>query len=80
MSELPRNVSDSADSRPAGKPNASFLRIVGAVLSAFIGIRKRQAADGDAAIKPVHVVIAGIVGGLLFIALLVTVVRMVVAR
>ena len=55
--------------------------MVGAVLSAFVGIRKRPAADRDhVAIKPAHVVIAGVIGGLLFIALLITVVRLVVAR
>lgn len=60
---------------------ASFLQVVGAVLSAFVGIRKRQAADRDqVAIKPAHVILAGVIGGLLFIALLVTVVRFVVAR
>lgn len=62
----------------AAPKHASFFQVVGAVLSAFIGIRKQQAADRDVSIRPVHVVIAGIVGGLLFIGLLVAVVRLVV--
>ena len=62
-------------------PTAGFFQVVGAVLSAFAGIRKRQSADRDhARIKPIHIVVAGIIGGLLFIATLVAVVRFVVAR
>jgi len=51
------------------------------VLSAFIGIRKRQSAEAaHAVVKPAHVVAAGIICALLFIAVLVTVVRFVIAR
>jgi hypothetical protein len=68
-------------SRSAGPaPKAGFLRVVGAVLSAFVGIRKSHAAHRDVAIKPAHVVIAGVIAALVFIAILVTVVRLVVAR
>ena len=63
------------------KPAPHFLRVVGAVLSAFVGIRKRQSAERDhVAIKPAHVVVAGVIGALLFIALLVTIVRVVLPR
>jgi Protein of unknown function (DUF2970) len=63
-------------SKPAG-----FLRVVVAVLWAFLGIRKRQGADQDrVAIKPAHVIVAGVIGGLLFIAILITVVRLIVTR
>ena len=72
--------SPSPSASPSPGPNASFFRVVGAVLSAFVGIRKRQAADRDVAIKPAHVVIAGIIAGLVFIAVIVTVVRLVVPR
>ena len=78
MSEIRPPVSPPSENRPA---TASFFHAVGAVLSAFVGIRKRPAADRDhVAIKPAHVVIAGVISGLLFIALLITVVRLVVAR
>lgn len=78
MSEIRPPISPPSENRHA---EASFLHVVGAVLSAFVGIRKRPAADRDhVAIKPAHVVIAGVIGGLLFIALLITVVRLVVAR
>jgi amino acid transporter len=70
------------DHQPTPPPQqASFLRVVGAVLSAFIGIRKRQAADNDhVAIKPAHIVVAGIIGALLLIATLVTLVHFIIAR
>ncbi len=65
-----------------GKPEqVSFLRVVGTVLSAFIGIRKRQSAEAaHQQIKPVHVIVAGIIGALVFIAILVTLVRFIIAR
>jgi amino acid transporter len=65
-----------------GKPErASFLRVVGTVLSAFIGIRKRSSAEvAHQQIKPAHVVVAGIIGALVFIAILVTLVRFIIAK
>lgn len=60
---------------------ASFIHALGAVLSAFIGIRKRHSADkGHVVIKPVHIIVAGICGALLFIATLVTLVHFIIAR
>ena len=51
------------------------------VLSAFIGIRKRSAAEAaHQTIKPAHVVVAGILCALVFIALLVTLVRFIITR
>ena len=61
--------------------SAGFLRVIVTVLSAFIGIRKKQAADQDhIVVKPAHIVAAGVICGLLFIATLVTVVRLIIAR
>ena len=61
--------------------SAGFIQVVGAVLSAFVGIRRRQAADRDhIAVKPAHLIVAGVLCALLFIASLVIVVRLVVAR
>ena len=70
------------DPQPNPSPQqAGFLHVVGAVLSAFIGIRKRQSADKDhVAIKPAHIIVAGVIGALLFIATLVTLVRFIIAR
>jgi amino acid transporter len=51
------------------------------VLSAFIGIRKRTAAEAaHAVVKPQHVIVAGIIGALVFIAVLVTLVRFIITR
>lgn len=70
------------DPQPNPPPQqASFIHVVGAVLSAFIGIRKRQPADKDhVVIRPAHIIVAGIIGALLFIATLITLVRFIVTR
>jgi Protein of unknown function (DUF2970) len=69
---------------PLPKPppqQASFIHVVGAVLSAFIGIRKKPAADQDhIVIKPVHIIAAGVICALLFIAALITLVRFIITR
>ena len=62
-------------------PKTGFLRIVGTALSAFIGIRKRSAAEAALqTIKPAHVVVAFILSVMVFIALLVTLVRFIITR
>jgi amino acid transporter len=69
-------------SSPPGQPGSpGFLRVVGTVLSAFVGIRKRASAEAaHQTIKPAHVIVAGIIGALCFIAILVTVVRFIISR
>lgn len=43
-------------------------QIAKAVMHAFIGIRKKSDLEHDAeALKPVHVIIGGLIGGLLFV-------------
>jgi hypothetical protein len=59
----------------------SFGATVKAVFWSFFGVRKKSDYEKDAAqLNPVHVVIAGVIGALLFIGLLVTVVHVVVAK
>lgn len=59
----------------------SFFRVVVAVLWAFLGIRKKSALEQDRAmIRPAHVIVAGIIGALLFITILVTLVRFIISR
>jgi len=63
-----------------GEPSkrTSPLQAVAAVLSAFIGIRKSSARDRDlATVKPLHVVIAGVVAAAIFVIAIVTVVRLI---
>ena len=59
---------------------AGFLAVAKAVFWSFFGIRKRSDHEADSvAFKPAHVVIAGIVGGALFVFVLVMVVRFIIA-
>lgn len=57
----------------------SFVRSVFAVLSAFIGIRKRQHADADFRhIRPLHVIVAGLLMVGLFVGSVLLVVQSIV--
>jgi hypothetical protein len=54
----------------------SPLRAISAVLSAFVGIRKSSARDSDLAhLRPVHVIVAGVIVAALFVTILVTLVH-----
>jgi DUF2970 family protein len=69
----------NTDGPPARK--AGFLQIALAVFWGFFGVRKRRNLDRDmASIKPQHVVVAGLIGALLFIATLILIVRLVIAN
>lgn len=58
----------------------SPLRAVLAVLWAFFGIRKGAERDKDlASIKPLHLLIAGVLMGALFILVITTIVRVVMS-
>ena len=64
----------AAASRPL-----SFVQTVKAVAWSFLGIRKRSGYEADVdQLNPVHVIVAGIIGALIFIAALVATVRWVV--
>ena len=55
---------------------ATPLQVVKAVLSAFIGIRKRAAHERDVVtLTPLQVIVAGIIGAVIFVLSLVTLVR-----
>ena len=59
----------------------SFGATMKAVFWSFFGVRKRQDYENDAAqLNPVHVIIAGLIGAALFIAVLIFIVRLVVAK
>jgi heme/copper-type cytochrome/quinol oxidase subunit 2 len=60
---------------------ASFGATLKAVCWSFCGIRKKSDYEKDAAqLNPVHVIIAGLIAVLIFIVILVTVVKIVVAK
>ena len=53
-----------------------FLRAVGAVLSAFVGIRKRHSAAADfASTRPLHIIAAGILSVALFVGVILLIVQ-----
>jgi type IV secretory pathway TrbF-like protein len=55
---------------------ATPLQVAKAVLSAFIGIRKRAAHEHDAVtITPLQVIVAGVIGAAVFVLSLVILVR-----
>ncbi len=59
--------------------NATFWQTVRAVFWSFFGVRKRSDYERDAArLNPVHVVIAGFIGALIFILILILIVKSVV--
>ena len=66
--------------RQAVGRKGSFLQTLKAVAWSFFGVRKGADYERDVSeLNPVHLVIAGIVGALLFIAALVLVVNLVLA-
>jgi hypothetical protein len=57
---------------------SSPLRAVSAVLGAFIGIRKSADRDKDlASLKPIHVIVAGVIAAAVFVIVLVMLVRLI---
>lgn len=58
----------------------SFLATMKAVLWSFFGVRKRKDYESDAAnLNPVHVIIAALIGVMIFIGLLMVAVRFAVS-
>jgi Protein of unknown function (DUF2970) len=64
------------DDRP---PSGRFLQTIGAVAWSFFGVRRAADYERDVQrLNPVHVVIAGVIGAAIFIAVLVILVKWVV--
>jgi hypothetical protein len=60
---------------------ASFAQTARAVFWSFFGVRKRAHYEADAEqLNPVHVIVMGILGAALFIAVLLSIIRFVVLR
>ena len=69
------------DEQDVVKREASFAATVKAVMWSFFGVRKKRDYEKDAAeLNPVHVLIAGVIGAVLFILILLTIVHFVVAK
>lgn len=57
---------------------ASFLAVVKAVFWSFLGVRKKKDYESDSvSISPVQVIVAGLIGAVLFVLTLVMVVKLV---
>ena len=67
-----------------GKPaprKASYGASMKAVFWSFFGVRKRKDYEHDSAnLNPVHVIIAGLIGVLVFIGMLILAVKFAVSR
>jgi hypothetical protein len=71
----------STDLKTAAARKGSFLGTLRAVAWSFFGVRRRRGLEQDVSqLNPVHVVIAGVLGGLLFVLGLLLLVNWLVAR
>jgi hypothetical protein len=69
------------DLKQASRRKMSFAATVKAVLWSFFGVRKKSDYEKDTAqLNPVHVIIAGVIAALIFIATLIVIVKLVVAN
>lgn len=69
------------DLKQASERKASFGATMKAVFWSFFGIRKRADYEKDAAsLNPVHVIIAGLMGAVVFIGVLILLVRFAVSQ
>jgi hypothetical protein len=69
--------------KPENKPQckASFGATLKAVFWSFFGVRKRSDYEKDAQqLNPVHVIIAGLIGALIFVVTLILIVKSVVGK
>lgn len=69
----------SADLKQAAARPLSFLQTVKAVAWSFVGLRKGAGYQQDVQkLNPVHVIVAGLIGAILFVLTIVALVRWVV--
>jgi uncharacterized membrane protein len=68
-----------SDLNEATRRPMSFLQTVKAVAWSFLGIRKRAGYEQDVQqLNPVHVIVAGVIGAVLFVLSLLLLVRWIV--
>lgn len=69
------------DLKEAAQRRGSFVQTIQAVAWSFFGVRRGKDHDEDMAkLNPVHVIIAGILGAVLFVLTLLVIVSMVVSK
>ena len=70
---------DERESSAPSARRATFVQTIKAVLWSFFGVRKASDYERDAAeLNPVHVIVAGVIGAAIFVAVLILIVRSVV--
>jgi hypothetical protein len=63
------------------KKKSSFIQSMKAVMWGFLGVRKQSGLQEDvASLSFVHIIIAGVVGALIFMAVLLLIVKAVVSN
>ena len=63
------------------KKKSSFIQSMKAVMWGFLGVRKQSGLKEDvASLSFVHIIIAGVVGALIFMAVLLLIVKVVVSN
>ena len=68
----------SLQQQPGANREAGFLQVIGAVFWSFFGVRRKAAGEHDmVTIKPLHVVVAGLLGAAIFIFVLIVLVKIV---
>ena len=81
MTDLPPRNPPLPPSGAEPAPEAGFLRVLAAVFSSFLGIRRKAAGERDiVTIKPVHVIIAGLLGAAIVVAVLVALVTVITRK
>jgi hypothetical protein len=60
---------------------AGFLSVMRAVFWSFLGIRRKASGERDMiTIKPVHVIVAGLLGAAIFVTVLIVLVAMITRK
>ena len=76
---MPESDPGREQERNAACRPPTFLRVVLAVFWSFFGVRKGRDLLADASsIKPQHLIVAGLLGGLLLVATLILLVRFII--
>jgi hypothetical protein len=72
---------EASPTKDVVRRRASFAQTARAVFWSFFGVRKRAHYERDAEqLNPVHVIVMGILGAALFIAVLLSIIKFVVLR
>ena len=77
----PTDPPEKAPGTEPEPPPATFLQVMRAVFWSFFGIRKRAAGERDAVtIKPLHVILAGLLGAAILVAAVLTLVTFITRK